>query len=113
MKERLAGIAAVGRPPPTKKPSPMNAALCRIRRRYFLFPCFPPGRITHCAGTILDRFLHHAQTIAITGRSCRLQDYVAIAGKEDKNKKSKSKSNDPGCAGGFAEARPSTAEPAS
>jgi DNA replication protein DnaC len=41
------------------------------------------------AGAILDRFLHHAQTIAITG-------------KEDKNKKSKSKPNEP-----------STAEPAS
>jgi len=25
------------------------------------------------AGAILDRFLHHAQTIAITGRSCRLK----------------------------------------
>ena len=26
------------------------------------------------AGAILDRFLHHAQTIAITGRSYRLKD---------------------------------------
>src|SRR6478736_4335957 len=39
------------------------------------------------AGAILDRFLHHAQTIAITGRSYRLKDHAAIAGKEDKNKK--------------------------
>ena len=54
------------------------------------------------AGAILDRFLHHAQTIAITGRSYRLKDHVAIAGKEDKTKKNKSKSNEP-----------STAEPAS
>ena len=54
------------------------------------------------AGAILDRFLHHAQTIAITGRSYRLKDHAAIAGKEDKNKKAKSKSNEP-----------STAEPAS
>jgi len=54
------------------------------------------------AGAILDRFLHHAQTIAITGRSYRLKDHAAIAGKEDKNKNSKSKSNEP-----------STAEPAS
>jgi hypothetical protein len=40
--------------------------------------------------------------IAITGRSYRLKDQAAIAGKEDKNKKTKSKSNEP-----------STAEPAS
>jgi hypothetical protein len=64
------------------------------------------------AGAIPDRFLHDAQTIAITERSYRLKDNAAIAGKEDKNRKSKSKPNDPGCAGGFAEARPSTAEPA-
>jgi hypothetical protein len=54
------------------------------------------------AGAILDRFLHHAQTIAITGRSYRLKDHAAMAGKEDKNKKGKSKPNEP-----------STAEPAS
>ncbi len=54
------------------------------------------------AGAILDRFLHHAQTIAITGRSYRLKDHAAIAGKEDKTKKIKSKPNEP-----------STAEPAS
>jgi DNA replication protein DnaC len=54
------------------------------------------------AGAILDRFLHHAQTIAITGQSYRLKDHAAIAGKEDKNKKAKSKPNEP-----------STAEPAS
>jgi DNA replication protein DnaC len=54
------------------------------------------------AGAILDPFLRHAQTIAITGRSYRLKDHAAIAGKEDKNKKTKSKSNEP-----------STAEPAS
>src|SRR5664280_3859886 len=34
------------------------------------------------AGAILDRFLHHAQTIAITGRSYRLKDHATIAGKE-------------------------------
>jgi DNA replication protein DnaC len=54
------------------------------------------------AGAILDRFLHHAQTIAITGRSYRLKDHATTAGKEDKTKKTKSKSNEP-----------STAEPAS
>jgi len=54
------------------------------------------------AGAILDRFLHHAQTIAVTGRSFRLKDHAPIPGKEDKNKKTKSKSNEP-----------STAEPAS
>jgi hypothetical protein len=52
------------------------------------------------AGTILDRFLHHAQSIAITGRSYRLKDHATVAGKEDK--KAKSKPNEP-----------STAEPAS
>ena len=50
----------------------------------------------------LDRFLHHAQTIAITGRSYRLKDHATSAGKEDKNKKIKAKFNEP-----------STAEPAS
>jgi len=60
-----------------------------------------PGDVP-TAGAILDRFLHHAQTIAITGRSYRLKDHPTNAGKEDKNKKIKSKSNEP-----------STAEPAS
>jgi DNA replication protein DnaC len=46
------------------------------------------------AGAILDRFLHHAQTIAITGRSYRLKDHAAAAGKEEKSKKTKSKSNE-------------------
>jgi hypothetical protein len=54
------------------------------------------------AGAILDRFLHHAQTITFTGRSYRLNDHATVAGKEDKNKKAKSKPNEP-----------STAEPAS
>ncbi|MGD0816687.1 MAG: ATP-binding protein [Verrucomicrobiota bacterium] len=49
------------------------------------------------ASAILDRFLHHAQTIAITGRSYRLKDQVLMA-----DKKNKSKSHEP-----------STAEPAS
>jgi hypothetical protein len=43
-----------------------------------------------------------AQTIAITGRSYRLKDHATVAGKEEKNKKSKTKPNEP-----------STAEPAS
>jgi DNA replication protein DnaC len=51
------------------------------------------------AGAILDRFLHHAQTIAITGRSYRLKDHAAVVGKEDKSKKSKSQSNEPSTAG--------------
>ncbi len=49
------------------------------------------------AGAILDRFLHHAQTVAITGRSYRLKDHAAVAGKEDK--KTKSKSNESLAAG--------------
>jgi hypothetical protein len=40
--------------------------------------------------------------IRLTGRSYRLKDHDAVAGKEDKNKKIKSKCNEP-----------STAEPAS
>ena len=51
------------------------------------------------AGAILDRFLHHAQTIAITGRSYRLKDVATVAGKEDKNRKSKSQSDEPSTAG--------------
>ena len=35
-----------------------------------------------------------AQTIAINGRSYRLKDHATAAGKEDKSKKTKSKSND-------------------
>jgi DNA replication protein DnaC len=64
------------------------------------------GKLLLCdvptADAILDRFLRHAQTIAITGRSYRLKDHAAVAGKEDKSKKIKSKSNEN-----------STAEPAS
>lgn len=46
------------------------------------------------AGAILDRFLHHAQVVAIAGRSYRLKDQPV---KEDK--KTKSKSNEPPTAG--------------
>jgi DNA replication protein DnaC len=49
------------------------------------------------ASAILDRFLHHAQTIAITGRSYRLKDQVLMTGKEEKS--SKPKSNEPSTAG--------------
>ena len=45
------------------------------------------------AGAILDRFLHHAQTIVITGRSYRLKKHAAIARKEDKTKEGQTKSN--------------------
>ncbi len=48
------------------------------------------------AGAILDRFLHHAQVVAITGRSYRLKDQ-SVGGKEDK--KHKSKPNEPPTAG--------------
>ena len=60
------------------------------------------GSIAYRAATtcaILDRFLHHAQTIAITGRSYRLKDHATVAGKEDKNRKAKSKPNEPSTAG--------------
>jgi hypothetical protein len=46
-------------------------------------------------GAILDRFLHHAQTISITGRSYRLEDHATIAGIEDKNRKIKGKPYEP------------------
>jgi len=49
------------------------------------------------AGAILDRFLHHAQTIAITGRSYRLKDHPTQSQKE---KSPKSESNEPLTAGG-------------
>jgi DNA replication protein DnaC len=48
------------------------------------------------AGAILDRFLHHAQVIAITGRSYRLKDQPT-PGREEK--KGKSKSVEPSTAG--------------
>ena len=48
------------------------------------------------AGAILDRFLRHAQVVAITGRSYRLKDQP-VAAKE--NKKNKPKSNEPSTAG--------------
>lgn len=48
------------------------------------------------ASAILDRFLHHAQTIAITGRSYRLKDQPLAARDEPKTK---SKSNEPSTAG--------------
>ena len=39
------------------------------------------------AGAILDRFLHHAITIAITGRSYRIKDSLPPAPENKKNKK--------------------------
>jgi len=51
--------------------------------------------------------------MTVDGWMHRLKDHATVAGKEDKTRKIKSKSNDPGCARGFAEVRPSTAEPAS
>lgn len=50
------------------------------------------------AGAILDRFLHHAQVIAITGKSYRVKESPALAQENKKGKKSN---------------EPSTAEPAS
>jgi DNA replication protein DnaC len=52
------------------------------------------------ASAILDRFLHHAQTIAITGRSYRLKDHAAA--QSAREEKSKTKPDEP-----------SSAEPAS
>jgi DNA replication protein DnaC len=44
------------------------------------------------AGAILDRFLHHAITIAITGRSYRVQDAPIAAVEQSKNKKTDERS---------------------
>lgn len=40
------------------------------------------------AGAILDRFLHHAQVIAITGKSYRVKQAPAVNGESKKQKKS-------------------------
>jgi hypothetical protein len=37
-------------------------------------------------GAILDRFLHHAQTIAVTGRRSRLKGHATVAGNDDEIK---------------------------
>ncbi|HEX5222250.1 MAG TPA: ATP-binding protein [Verrucomicrobiae bacterium] len=50
------------------------------------------------AGAILDRFLHHAQVIAITGKSYRVKDVTA----EGENKKTR-KTTEPSPATGRAE----------
>jgi hypothetical protein len=47
------------------------------------------------AGAIIDRFLHHAQVVAITGKSYRVKEAPVIT---RENKKSK-KSNEPVTAG--------------
>jgi hypothetical protein len=47
------------------------------------------------AGAILDRLQHQAQTIVIIGRSYRLKDHAAVAGKDDKNKKREPKPPNP------------------
>lgn len=47
------------------------------------------------AGAILDRFLHHAQVIAITGKSYRVKDASAANGESKKHRKS----NEPATAG--------------
>src|ERR1022692_61280 len=47
------------------------------------------------AGAILDRFLHHAQTIAITGRSYRLKEAPGVSQENKKNRKA----NEPATAG--------------
>ena len=50
------------------------------------------------AGAILDRFLHHAQVIAITGKSYRVKEAPAMRQENKKGRKS---------------TEPATAEPAS
>jgi DNA replication protein DnaC len=50
------------------------------------------------AGAILDRFLHHAQVIAITGKSYRVKD-AAAGSAEGKKQSRKTESNEPSTAG--------------
>jgi DNA replication protein DnaC len=50
------------------------------------------------AGAIIDRFLHHAQVIAITGKSYRVKEAPVVTQENKKNRKSN---------------EPATAEPAS
>jgi hypothetical protein len=50
------------------------------------------------AGAIIDRFLHHAQVVAITGKSYRVKEAPAVAQETRKSRKSN---------------EPPTAEPAS
>jgi len=50
------------------------------------------------AGAILDRFLHHAQVIAITGKSYRIKDNPAANG-ENKKQSRKAGSSEPSTAG--------------
>jgi DNA replication protein DnaC len=58
-------------------------------KQFFADPLFRPfyrnsdilNQSLRRAGAILDRFLHHAQTIAITGRSYRLKDHASRGGK--------------------------------
>ena len=47
------------------------------------------------AGAILDRFLHHAHVIAITGRSYRVKDAPTVNAEGKKHRKS----NEPATAG--------------
>jgi DNA replication protein DnaC len=47
------------------------------------------------AGAILDRFLHHAQVVAITGKSYRVKE-AAVVNRENKKQR---KSNEPSTAG--------------
>jgi DNA replication protein DnaC len=47
------------------------------------------------AGAILDRFLHHAQVIAITGKSYRVKEAPGVS-RENKKRR---KSNEPATAG--------------
>ena len=47
------------------------------------------------AGAIIDRFLHHAQVVAITGKSYRVKEAPVVT---QENKKSQ-KSNEPATAG--------------
>ena len=47
------------------------------------------------AGAIIDRFLHHAQVIAITGKSYRVKEAPAVAQETKKSRKP----NEPSTAG--------------
>jgi len=61
------------------------------------------------AGAILDRFLHHAELIQITGRSYRLRD--AGKGMKDEVSRSKPANAPPGSEGSEAGSKPANAPP--
>lgn len=68
----------------------MEAILAGTVEGFELFGCVPWevwwGNPTTVATTILDRFLHHAEILTITGHSCRLKDKAAKDSEEPRSR---------------------------